>query len=132
MAAQLPLTLRNNRKRMKNYYRKELVLIGAVVFLALNDSLQAQTQFWADDFENATSPSGGTRTPENNGGTTTAYFKRTTNTGIDLTTISDGNYTNFQGTYFWAGEDHDGPFPGQPEQEILWSGINISGKADIS
>ncbi len=93
----------------------------------------AQTQFWYDDFESATSPSSGTRTPENNGGNFDAYFRRATNADIGLSTISDGDYSNFQGTYFWAGEDHDGAFgTGNEEQQITWTGIDISGMSDLS
>jgi len=87
--------------------------------------------FWSDDFEDTTNPSTGTRSPSNNGGSTTAYFKRTNGSDIDLTFVSDGPYLNHEGTYFWAGEDHDGPF-GSAEQTIVWSGIDISGKSNIS
>src|SRR5690606_8321688 len=87
--------------------------------------------FWFDDFEDASNPSSGTRTPSNNGGSTTAYFKRTDGSDMDLTTVSDGPYLSKEGTYFWAGEDHDGSFS-SAEQTIVWSGIDISGKTDIS
>lgn len=93
----------------------------------------AQTQFWYDDFESATSPSSGLRNPENNGGSTTTYFKRAINGDLDLSTASDGDYSNFQGSYFWAGEDHDGAFgAGNEEQQIDFTGINISGKTNLS
>ncbi|RUA10274.1 MAG: hypothetical protein DSY83_18040, partial [Flavobacteriia bacterium] len=87
--------------------------------------------FWSDNFEDAANPSSGTRTPSNNGGSTTAYFKRTNGSDIDLTFVSDGPYQNIESTFFWAGEDHDGPF-GVAEQSIVWSGIAISGINNIS
>ncbi|UCS92362.1 gliding motility-associated C-terminal domain-containing protein [Echinicola marina] len=108
---------------------KKLLLI--VLLLGMHLSVLGQVQFWSDDFEDPTSPSSGIRTPSNNGGSSSAYFKRATNADLDLTTASDGNYSNFQGTYFWAGEDHDGPFAND-EQNIVWSGINITGKTGIT
>src|SRR5690606_31052500 len=38
-----------------------------------------------------------------------------------------------EGTFFWAGEDHDGTFgAGNELQTITWTGIDISGKSNIS
>ncbi|SFJ96018.1 MBG domain-containing protein [Parapedobacter indicus] len=95
-----------------------------------------EAEFWFDDFEDSVNPSSGTRAPSNQGGTGTphtAYFKRTNNSEIDLATISDGDYSGFEGSWFWAGEDHDAVFgAGNAEQQIEWTGIDISGKTDIS
>lgn len=102
----------------------------------------SQVQFWADDFEGANSTSG-TRTPENNGGVGgppyTSYFCRTPATSTVAQSIA---FTSFQGSNYWAGEDHDAAgtgFPGSGtpvtlvrEQDITWTGINISGKAGLS
>ncbi|MGE0932679.1 hypothetical protein, partial [Peijinzhouia sedimentorum] len=92
-------------------------------------------QFWVDDFEHASNPSSGTRSPSLNTGSGStpysAYFKRATNAELNLSLVSDGDYSGFQGTYFWAGEDHDVLAGGNAEQEIEWTGINISGKTGI-
>ena len=90
--------------------------------------------FWSDDFENPTSPSSGTRTPSTNGGSTTAYFKRTDGSDIHiLEGGSVGSYYSKEGTFFWAGEDHDGAFgTGNELQTITWTGIDISGKTSLS
>ncbi|WP_445725517.1 SprB repeat-containing protein, partial [Flavobacterium sp.] len=100
--------------------------------------VSAQTQFWSDTFE--TSPTSGTRIPEVNGGTTSSYFRLT-----DGSTISQVvPFTSKEGNSFWAGEDHNGPGTGFPsegstpasnplnELQIEWTGINISGKSDLS
>lgn len=109
---------------------KKVVLFFAVL---VNYGLsQGQTQFWFDDFENATAPSSGTRTPQNNTGSSTDYFMRATNADLDLTSSSDGNYSGFQGTYFWAGENHKKAFGnGSEEQQIVWE-IDIADKAGIT
>ncbi|TJZ63051.1 T9SS type B sorting domain-containing protein [Sphingobacterium olei] len=106
-----------------------LVLLAITHFTA-----SSQVQFWSDDFENATAPSSGTRTPSYNGGSGAtpyvAYFLRTQGNNIDLSFVSDGPYSNVQGSWFWAGEDHDAFGPA--EQTIVWSGIDISGRNNIS
>ncbi|WP_236978598.1 right-handed parallel beta-helix repeat-containing protein, partial [Membranihabitans maritimus] len=90
-----------------------------------------ETVFWTDDFENATSPSSGTRIPSNTGGGMESYFKRAMNSDLDLSTLSDGNYSNIEGSYFWAGEDHDEAFGvGEEVQEILWT-VDISGRTNL-
>ena len=96
----------------------------------------AQTQFWSDTFEDAGAPSSGTRTPENNSGTGgppfTAYFVRAINSDIQ-TMFSPSGYVSFEGSKFWAGEDQDTPFgAANVEQEINWTGINVSGKTGLS
>src|SRR5690606_207426 len=90
--------------------------------------------FWYDDFEDASNPSSGTRTPSNNGGGTGAYFKRTDGSDMELTmpATTPDLYSSFQGDWFWAGEDHDAAFgSGNEEQQIEWTEIDISGKTDI-
>lgn len=112
-----------------------------IFFSAFSIAATAQTPFWTDDFESANSSSG-TRTPENNGGVGgppfTAYFCRTPATATVAQSIA---FSGFQGSNYWAGEDHDATgttFPGAGtgstlvrEQEILWTGINISGKTNM-
>lgn len=96
----------------------------------------AQTVFWQDNFENTTTPdiaAGSIRTAENNGGTggppNTSYFKRTNGSDISMSIA----YSGYSNTFFWAGEDHDTPYgAGNEEQQIEWTGINISGKTNIS
>src|SRR5690606_31073237 len=74
------------------------------------------------------------RTPSNNGGSTTAYFKRTDGSDIHvLEGGSVGSYHEKEGTYFWAGEDHDGTFgAGNGLQTITWTGIDIAGKSNVN
>lgn len=105
--------------------------------ILLAGTVRAQTVFWQDNFENASTPdiaAGSTRTPENNSGTggppNTSYFKRTN--GSDISLISTA-FSGFANSFFWAGEDHDTPFgAGNEEQQIEWTGINISGKTNLS
>ncbi len=102
----------------------------------------AQTQFWSDNFESG-SPSSGTRTPEESGGVggppNTAYFRLT-----DGTTVNQAvSFTGKEGTFYWAGEDHnavgtgfssDGAVSSNPlnELSLTWTGIDISGKTGLS
>lgn len=114
--------------------KKKYILFITILFLNYLNS-QAQVQFWSDTFEDVGAPSSGSRTPENNGGTGSplydSYFARVNNNGIDTSNTPNG-YTNIEGTKFWAGEDHDTAFnAGNEEQEIVWSGINISGKSNL-
>ncbi|MES2506474.1 MAG: hypothetical protein V4599_07195, partial [Verrucomicrobiota bacterium] len=133
-------------------------LFATIISLLLTVSGMAQTVIWTDDFEHATAASSGTRTPENNAGEGTppyaSYFLRTT--GGDI--LTDVAYTSFQGSYFWAGEDHDAvttfPTTGSVmtdhnsilvnglapiadnlvavrEQDITWTGINIAGRNNL-
>lgn len=97
----------------------------------------AQTQFWSDNFEDVGAPSSGTRTPSENffcGAPATSYFFRTDVAGVAL---QAGSYSGMQGSKFWAGEDIDfGPTCTNSSisynQQITWSGINISGKTGLS
>ncbi|WP_439487428.1 putative Ig domain-containing protein, partial [Algoriphagus sp.] len=112
---------------------KKILLLILLVGIHLTSF--GQVQFWSDDFENATAPSSGTRSPSYNGGVGgtpfIAYFLRTQGNNIDLDpSLSDGPYSNVQGSWFWAGEDHDAF--GNAEQTIVWSGIDISGKNNIT
>ncbi|HEU4607873.1 MAG TPA: hypothetical protein VFS31_07170, partial [Chitinophagaceae bacterium] len=89
--------------------RKALLFLVPMLFV-LKSSLQAQTQFWSDNFEDSGAPSSGTRTPTNNGGNATSYFKRTD--GTDITYFFAGTlppYSSWQGSKFWAGKDYDNP-----------------------
>ncbi|WP_298115869.1 hypothetical protein, partial [Flavobacterium sp.] len=105
----------------------------------------SQTQFWSDTFDS--SPTSGTRTTEENGGTSPlpslSYFKLT-----DGSTISQVvPFTGKEGSFFWAGEDHNalgtgfsasGAVTNQTasattnELQIDWTGINIAGKTGLS
>ncbi|WP_201297683.1 SprB repeat-containing protein, partial [Flavobacterium sp. 9AF] len=115
--------------------QKITLLLFIISFLSLKGN--AQTQFWSDTFEDTGAPSSGVRTPENDSGfgiiPYTSYFKRTDGSDIDLTTVTDGPYGGKQGLKFWAGEDHDAAFgTGNEEQQIDFTGINISGKTGLS
>lgn len=109
-----------------------------VFILVLASHVEAQTQFWSDNFEDAGSPSSGSRvvsvaefiactSP------TLSYFKRTT--GAEISPIV---FSGFTGAKFWAAMDIDkGPGCGanntiSAAQSITWSGINISGKTGLS
>ncbi|WP_428223275.1 T9SS type A sorting domain-containing protein [Flavobacterium sp.] len=111
-----------------------------LLVLALNyfqTQAQSNTVIWSDTFEDTNAPSAGTRVAENNGGTgnpMTAYFVRTNNAGIQ-TIFSGAGYVGVEGAKFWAGEDHDGltgaTAAGTEEQQIDWTGINVSGKINL-
>lgn len=100
--------------------------------------VQGQTPFWSDDFEASGSPSSGTRTPEleNNTGSD-AYFGRSEDAGantliINGNAISYSDYSGESGSQFWAGENHDGiTGNSQSELEIVWTGINITGRTNM-
>lgn len=107
-----------------------------LIFSILNSNAQV---FWSDTFEDAGAPSSGIRTPENNTGTGTpftAYFTRTDNASIDVVTSLNGGYLSGEGAKFWAGENHDeitgSIVASTEEQQIDWTGINISGKTNLS
>lgn len=73
---------------------KKITLIGLLMLFITNIQIYSQTEFWSDDFEDTGSPSSGVRTPSNNiglGNPSTMYFKRTTNSQIDL---SFGSYSD--------------------------------------
>ena len=79
---------------------KKLLLM--LLFVTGLGSAFAQSVLWFDTFENATSPSSGTRTPEENGGAGspyTAYFTRTDGTNISQVV----SFTGKESTYYWAG-----------------------------
>lgn len=94
--------------------------------------------FWNDTFEDVGAPSSGVRTAESNSGSGspfTAYFTRTNNSSISLFSSLSGGYQLGEGSKFWAGENHDdisgAPVVGAEEQQIDWTGINISGKTGL-
>ena len=98
----------------------------------------ATPSFWNDTFEDTGSPSSGVRTAESNTGSGTpftSYFTRTSNANIHLVSSLSGGYLLSEGAKFWAGENHDeisgAPVAGTEEQQIDWTGINISGKTDL-
>ncbi len=94
--------------------------------------------FWNDTFEDVGAPSGGIRTAESNSGSGSpfiSYFTRTSNSNISLVSSLSGGYQLPEGSKFWAGENHDdlsgAPLAGTEEQQIDWTGINISGKTGL-
>ena len=94
--------------------------------------------FWNDTFEDTGAPSSGVRTAESNSGfgtPFTSYYTRTNNSSIDLVSSLSGGYQLGEGAKFWAGENHDdisgAPIAGTEEQQIDWTGINISGKTGL-
>lgn len=105
----------------------------------------SQTVFWSDTFETG-SPTSGTRTPEENGGTggppMTSYFVLTNGSTVSQVVP----FTGKEGTNYWAGEDHNAAGTGftasgaqgaatnspNNELQIIWNNINISGKTGIS
>lgn len=118
--------------------------ITTLVALCITFSqLQAQTAFWTDNFETGSpTGTGGTRTPEVSGGVGTpytSYFVLANASGISQSVP----FTSVQGTNFWAGEDHNvagtgwasaGAPANSPlnELSITWTGIDISGKTNLS
>ncbi|GAA4772752.1 MULTISPECIES: T9SS type A sorting domain-containing protein [Flavobacterium] len=98
----------------------------------------ATPSFWNDTFEDTGAPSNGVRTAENNSGfgsPLSSYFIRTNNSNISLVSSLSGGYQLGEGAKFWAGENHDdisgAPLAGTEEQQIDWTGINISGKTGL-
>lgn len=101
--------------------------------------VMAQTPFWQDSFENATTPdvaAGSTRTASSTfacgGQPYTTYFRRTLSSEINTV----ATYTNIAGSYFWASEDNDRGATctngsQSATQSITWSNINISSKTNI-
>ena len=94
--------------------------------------------FWNDTFEDVGAPSSGVRTAESNTGSGSpfnSYFSRTNNTNINLVSSLSGGYQLGEGAKFWAGENHDEisgtTVAGTEEQQIDWTGINISGKTGL-
>ena len=121
---------------MTNMKQKITLLLFIISLLSWNGN--AQTQFWSDTFEDTGAPSSGTRTPSIAeffcGAPASTYFGRTDLGGISL---QSGTYSGFEGTKFWAAEDIDrGPtctnLSVSPNQQVTWSGINISGKNGLT
>ena len=104
----------------------------------------AQTQFWADSFEDSGSPSSGSRTLSvAEFKCTSGFFKRTD--GSDKTWIAGPNSSSATGDfigangskYFGAMDIDRGPGCGgnntiSAAQTITWSGINIAGKSGLT
>jgi hypothetical protein len=108
-----------------------------LLLLAAQQPLNAQTQFWADDFEDVNSPTSGSRASSTTalcgGPPATAYFNRVGTSNISTLVV----YTGFSGAKFWASEDVDkGPTcvnnSVSGHQNVSWSSINISGKAGLT
>ncbi|MCI9846976.1 cadherin repeat domain-containing protein, partial [Flavobacterium pectinovorum] len=123
--------------------KKNFTLIYAMLLFLFWIKGSAQTQFWSDTFDAL--PTGGLRVPEENGGTTSpsaSYFKLTDGSTIQQIVP----FTGKQGTYFWAGEDHNAAGTGfvtsgaqgaatnspNNELQIQWTGIPITGKTGLS
>ena len=121
-------------KNLQNSLKMKKITLFIYLLLVFSSRSQAQTltQFWSDTFEDKGAPSSGTRTPENNAGTSptpfASYFVRTDDKGIYL----EKDYSGFQGAKFWAGENHSGAFGiGNEEQQIDFKGIDITGKTGL-
>lgn len=108
------------------------ILLLSIFFLGYG-TINAQTQFWVDNFEDPGTPSSGTRSATVDGGGNASYFKRTD--GATSTWFNSyGNYTNIEGSKYWGGKDYDGAL-GQPvltPLQVEWTGINIAGKTGLS
>lgn len=107
------------------------LILAVLVFFVFN-STYGQTEFWSDTFEDAGAPSSGSRTASSNvssgGPPATRYFWRCGTANISTVSV----YSGFEGSKFWAGEDHRlSPISQAAEQSITWSSINISGKTNI-
>src|SRR5690554_7727356 len=111
------------------------VMLLVIIFLATDATAQITTTIWSDDFE-SDSPSSGMRDAPNEGfragSPATSYFARASNSSIHVLANGSGLYSNFSGSYFWAGEDHDGVSGWDALQTITFSGINISGKSNLT
>lgn len=116
-------------------------LLTSALILFSTTYIFCQTQFWSDDFEDAGSPSSGTRAPsvQNSfgGPPATRYFFRTTPTTASIALQGGVNYTGHSNSKVWAAEDIDAALTGSnfgqsSHQSITWSGINISGKIGLS
>ena len=118
--------------------KKNFTLILTMLLCLFYREGNAQTQFWSDNFEDTGAPSAGTRTPSiaefSCSSPATSYFFRTALAGIAL---QSGTYSGFQGTKFFAAEDIDrGPTCTNASisanQQLTWTGINITGKSGLS
>ena len=118
--------------------KKNFTLIFILLLSLFWTGGNAQTQFWSDTFEDTGAPSTGTRTPSiaefSCSGPATSYFFRTALAGIAL---QSGTYSGLEGTKFFAAEDIDrGPTCTNASisanQQVTWTGINISGKSGLS
>ncbi len=117
--------------------RNKFTFLTLLFILSGYFTVFAQTQFWSDTFEDSGAPSSGSRTPSSTfscGSPATAYFLRTNVSSINL---QSGSYSGYEGSKFWAGEDID--YGGSctnasqsANQQVTWSGINISGKTGLS
>ncbi len=118
---------------------KQKITFLLVMMCLFSISTNAQTQFWSDTFEDTGAPSTGTRVPSVaefscGGPPATAYFMRTATSGI---AFQNGSYTNMEGSKFWAAEDIDKGSTCvnnsiSANQQVTWSGINITGKTGLS
>ena len=122
--------------------KMKFTLAFIAVFFFLSNGF-SQIQFWSDAFEDAGSPSSGSRTPSSDFScilapsvTPTSYFTRTTPGSLNL----NSTYSGFQGSKVWAGENLDvggGAVGSCTEssqsfnQTISWA-VNITGKSGLS
>lgn len=113
---------------------KKSHLIGALLLFLFYLNASAQT-FWSDDFEDAGSPSVGSRTTSiTEFKCSSGFFKRTNGSDITWPDAFTG-YNSLK--YFGAMDIDRGPSCGgnntiSPAQSITWSGINITGKTGIT
>ncbi|PKB17719.1 MBG domain-containing protein [Flavobacterium sp. 5] len=119
--------------------KKNFTLTFALLLYFFYIEGNAQTQFWSDTFEDSGAPSSSTRVPSvaefSCNSPATVYFFRTIPTGVAL---QNGTYSGFQGSKIWAAEDIDKGTSCttnstiSPNQQITWSGINITGKTGLT
>ncbi|ASS49289.1 MAG: hypothetical protein A3D31_03810 [Candidatus Fluviicola riflensis] len=104
----------------------------SLVLLSFTNLGVSQTQFWSDDFEDAGSPSSGSRTPSSTfNASNERYFDRVTTAQTNWTTVISG----VVGSKFFGGSDIDnitGQNTQSHHQSVTWSSINISGKTGLS
>jgi hypothetical protein len=130
--------IQTKTRKFVNYI--QILPFYLLMWIGFVNSSSAQTPFWSDSFESVGSPSSGIRTPSTNFACNTpnsSYFKIATNADLSLVlTNGQTNYSNIDGTQFWAGEDLDAGSTctnnsQSNTQTITWTGINISGRTNI-
>ncbi len=112
------------------HLRSALQTVAIIALLLLHSSIQAQSVFWTENFENVAVPSSGTRNPMAKSSVgSSSQFHRT-----DGNTINPKNTNSFgskKGNFYWSGE-YNNFSDNQDEQIIVWNDINIAGKTGLS
>ncbi|HEU4788642.1 MAG TPA: SprB repeat-containing protein, partial [Flavobacterium sp.] len=121
--------------------KKSFTFIFTILMCFFYIKGNSQTQFWSDTFEDTGAPSTGTRTPSvpefSCNTPATVYFFRTSPLASALS-LQNGSYTGYEGSKVWAAEDIDKGTSCttnntiSANQQVTWTGINISGKTSLS